>query len=98
VTRSRVVLCALGVVALLLLTSCAAEGNDLAGGPGTQPGFLLGLWHGLITPITFIVSLFTDSVGIYEVRNNGAWYDFGYVLGLSMVFSGGIGASAARRR
>jgi hypothetical protein len=57
--------------------------------PGTPPaGFLAGLWHGLITPITFIVSLFTPSVRIYETRNSGRWYDFGFVIGLSFSFCG----------
>ena len=51
-------------------------------------GFWLGLWQGLILPITFLVSLFQDGVGIYEVHNDGAWYDFGYVLGVALVFSG----------
>ena len=96
-TRSRFVLGAATLAALLLLTSCAADGNAVAGGAGTQPGFLYGLWHGFITPVTFLISLFTDEVGIYEVRNNGAWYDFGYVLGLSIIFSGGAGASTRRR-
>ncbi|HEU4512893.1 MAG TPA: hypothetical protein VFR87_07290 [Nocardioidaceae bacterium] len=97
-TRSRIVSGAVTLAVLLLLTSCAADGNAAAGGPGSQPGFLYGLWHGFITPVTFLISLFTDDVGIYEVRNNGAWYDFGYVLGLSFIFSGGgVGASARRR-
>jgi hypothetical protein len=49
---------------------------------GVDPaGFSAGLWHGIITPITFIVSLFNPNVGIYETNNNGGWYDFGFVLG-----------------
>ena len=61
--------------------------------PGAA-GFWLGLWHGVITPITFVVSLFTDDVSIYEVRNSGNWYDFGFVLGIAAAFSGS--ASSAR--
>ncbi len=45
-------------------------------------GFWAGLWHGLILVITFIISLFTDSVGIYEYNNTGGWYNFGFVLGV----------------
>ena len=45
-------------------------------------GFWAGLWHGLICIITFIISLFTDSVGVYEINNNGNWYNFGFVLGI----------------
>jgi hypothetical protein len=85
---------------LLILTSCAAGPNDLAGGPGAA-GFWLGLWQGLISPITFIVSLFNDNVNIYEVHNNGNWYNFGFMLGVACVFSGGAGAgntATGRRR
>jgi hypothetical protein len=59
----------------------------------------LGLWQGLISPITFIVSLFTSSVNIYEVQNNGNWYDFGFMLGVACALGsgGGAGASGARR-
>ena len=88
-----------GVGALVLLAACAA-GPNAALDTGPDPaGFLLGLWHGFIVPVTFIVSLFTDDVSIYEVQNSGNWYDFGFVLGVSAVFGGGGGggARAARR-
>jgi hypothetical protein len=40
--------------------------------PGATPaGFLGGLWHGLISPLTFLVSLFNPDVRIYETANNG---------------------------
>lgn len=52
-------------------------------GPGARPaGFLGGLWHGIIAPITFIVSLFASEVSIYETNNNGRWYEFGFMLGI----------------
>jgi hypothetical protein len=39
-------------------------------GPGwLLAGFWLGLWQGLISPITFLISLFTSEVNIYEVQN-----------------------------
>lgn len=77
--------CLTGVV-LLLLAACAATGNDSAGGAGGQPGFWLGLWHGVISPVTVVVSLFRDDVGIYEVANSGAWYDVGFMVGVSAFF------------
>ena len=50
--------------------------------PDAAPaGFLTGLWHGLILPITFIVSLFNLNVRIYESNNSGRWYDFGLIIG-----------------
>lgn len=83
---------------VLLLSSCAAGANVAAGGGPDDAGFLLGLWHGIIAPFAFVVSLFSDSVGIYEVHNNGGWYDFGFVLGLSVIFSGGGAGAKGRSR
>ncbi len=63
---------------------------------GAKPaGFWAGFWHGLISPITFIISLFNPDVRIYEVNNNGGWYDFGFLLGISGT-SGGSGSAATR--
>jgi hypothetical protein len=53
-------------------------------------GFFKGFWHGLISPITFIISLFTKNVRFYEVHNNGILYNFGFVLGAGLFLSGGI--------
>ncbi|HEX2868164.1 MAG TPA: hypothetical protein VHO03_14055 [Ignavibacteriales bacterium] len=50
-------------------------------------GFLGGLWHGFISPITFLISLFSQDVRIYETRNNGRWYDFGFCLGAGILFT-----------
>ena len=72
----------------LALTACAATQSPTMVAP-TAPGFWLGLWHGFIFPVAWIVSLFTDKVAIYAVPNNGGWYDFGYFLGI-VVF--GVGA------
>jgi|tagenome__1003787_1003787.scaffolds.fasta_scaffold19664539_2 hypothetical protein len=97
-TRSRIVSIALLVGVTVVLAGCAAGPNDVAA-TGTEPaGFWLGLWQGLIVPITFVISLFTDHVSIYEVHNNGNWYDFGYVLGLSCAFGGGAGSGSLVRR
>lgn len=51
--------------------------------PKAKPaGFWVGLWHGIIAPVTFIISLFTKNVGFYEMHNNGKWYEFGFLLGV----------------
>jgi hypothetical protein len=96
--RSKLVRAGLAGVALIALTACAASGNDLASVGGAHVvGFWYGLWHGLISPITFLISLFNSHVNIYAVHNNGNWYNFGFMLGVSTVFSG-TGGSAARAR
>ena len=55
---------------------------------GTIAGFWRGFWHGLIMPVTFIISLFKENVGIYEPHNNGNWYNLGFVLGVMIIFGG----------
>ena len=71
-----------------LKTACAATQASGAVAAGA-PGFFAGLWHGLIFPLAWIVSLFAPNIAIYAVPNNGGWYDFGYFLGI-VVF--GVGA------
>jgi hypothetical protein len=84
------------LVLALVLTACAPGANPEVG--GTDPaGFLFGLWHGFISPVTFIISLFTDNVNLYEVHNNGNWYDFGFVLGAGILFGGGAGGARRKR-
>ena len=97
---SRAALLAVAVmVGGLVLAARAPGANDVADA-GTQElaGFWLGLWHGIITLVTFVSSLFNDNVNIYEVHNNGNWSNFGFVFGLSVVFGSGSGASASARR
>jgi hypothetical protein len=59
---------------------------------GNVAGFWQGMWHGFTAPFTFFISLFNPKVNVYEVHNNGGWYHFGYIIGLSMIFGGGKGA------
>lgn len=77
----------------VVLAACAAGPNPeigTAAADGGSAGFWLGLWHGIISPVTFLISLFTDDVSIYEVHNSGNWYDFGFVLGAGILFGGGF--------
>ena len=76
------------IASALALSACAATQAPVAVQPGA-PGFWLGLWHGFIFPVAWVISLFTDKVAVYAVPNNGGWYDFGYFLGI-VVF--GVGA------
>lgn len=88
------------ILALVTLAGCSAGPNpvvDTVGPDGDIAGFWLGLWHGIICPITFIISLFSDNVHFYEVHNNGGWYNFGFLLGASSSLGGG-GASASSSR
>jgi hypothetical protein len=87
-------------VVLLALTSCAAGSNtqrSVANAAGHVSGFWIGLWQGIIAPITFIVSLFNNHVNVYEIHNNGNWYNFGFVVGAGILFSGGAAGTRKRR-
>jgi hypothetical protein len=91
---------AVGVVLLLMLTSCAAGPNTqegVAAQGGELAGFWLGLWHGIIVPISFVISLFNENVNVYEIHNNGNWYNLGFVLGAGVLLGGGGAGSRARR-
>ena len=85
---------------MLGMTGCAAGPNEMVNSPdeaGNVSGFWQGLWHGIISPFAFLISLFSDTVHVYAVHNNGGWYNFGFLLGASIIF-GGTGRGAARRR
>ena len=56
---------------------------------GEFAGFWLGLWQGFIAPFVFVASLFKGDLNVYEVHNNGSWYNFGYLFGLACFFGGG---------
>ena len=47
-------------------------------------GFLAGFWHGLIAPIALFVSLFKPTARIYESKNRGRLYDFGFLLSVTV--------------
>jgi hypothetical protein len=87
------------ILLILVLSACAAGPNEAVGiadADGETAGFLLGFWHGLIAPVTLIISLFKDNVNVYEVHNSGNWYDFGFVFAV-VSFVGGSHGGRRRR-
>jgi hypothetical protein len=93
------VICVLAT-GLIILAACAPGPNvveDIPNEENQVAGFWQGLWHGVVSPITFIISLFNNDVHIYEIHNNGGWYNFGFLAGASIIF-GGSGGGAAKRR
>ena len=94
--KGRLIALLVAVALVMLISGCAASANSAAN-TGTQiAGFWKGLWHGVILPVTFVISLFNHNVGIYEIHNNGGWYNFGFVLGILTI--GGGGHAGSRRR
>jgi hypothetical protein len=78
----------LALAPLLALAACAQQVPSAISHAPDSPGFLLGLWHGFIFPVAWVLSLFMPDVAVYAVPNNGGWYDFGFFLGI-MVFGAG---------
>lgn len=72
---------------LLLLSSCAAGNAQFT--TDDPAGFWYGLWHGIISIISLIIHIFTDSVSVYETNNTGGWYDFGFLFGVICIWGGG---------
>jgi hypothetical protein len=79
----------------MVMSSCAPGDARFDAAPA---GFWYGLWHGLISFVTFIISLFKDNVNIYEVNNTGKLYNLGFILGVMIIFGGGSKGTCARRR
>ena len=96
----KIYLISLFVIVAMALSSCAPGLNtveDSTSPEGDIAGFWKGLWHGFIALFTFFISLFTENVSMYEVHNNGGWYDFGFILGV-MTFFGGGGRGSRKAR
>lgn len=78
--------------------SCASpEPIDPCLNPEDKLGFLFGLLHGFLAPLTFIISLFSDEITMYAVNNNETWYNLGFLVGIGG-FSGGIFKGSSRKR
>ncbi len=91
---------AISIVLLFVIASCAGPNplTDTAPVEGEAAGFLKGLLHGFISLFTFIISLFSDTVRMYEVHNTGGWYDLGFVLGAMIFYSSGGRASSSKKK
>lgn len=94
--RKKLLLLGLMLALLLVAVSSCAPG-DGANTPEHPAGFLSGIWHGWIAPITLIISLFNKNIGIYEVNNIGFWYNLGYYMAIISGF-GGLAFSRKKRR
>ncbi len=53
---------------------------------GNIAGILMGIWHGIISPVTLVVSFVNPNVQMYEVHNDGSPYNLGFLIGVAIVF------------
>jgi hypothetical protein len=64
---------------------------------GRVAGLGTGLWHGLISVVTLVISFFNPDIQMYEVHNSGQLYNLGFLIGSILLF-GVIGFSGGRGR
>lgn len=87
------------LIVVLMISACTAGNPQFT--EQTPAGFWYGLWHGAISIISLVIHIFNDSVLVYETRNTGGWYDFGFLLGVISIWGGGCHVkckSAARKK
>ncbi len=81
------------IIIPMLLTGCMpGNGKYTFSEPA---GFLSGIWHGWIAPLSLIRSIFNPNIRIYEPINTGWWYDFGFYMA---IISGFGGLSLSRKK
>ncbi|MCP4521023.1 MAG: hypothetical protein GY827_04905 [Cytophagales bacterium] len=70
-----------GAMALLMASCASSVDATTCVDVETAGGFWWGLWNGITVGWSFLGSLFSSDISIYDVNNTGRWYDFGFVLG-----------------
>ena len=68
------------IIATLVLSGCTFAGDSSSLTAGT-PGFLMGIWHGILAPYTLIVRFFLE-IKMYAATNSGFGYDLGFLIGI----------------
>ena len=98
--KRNYVLLGLLIIITLMFSSCVeiVDVGKCLPVDGEVYGFWDGLWHGLISGIAFIGSLFNDEIGIYAINNNGAWYNIGFLMGVGSTLGSGISYSVKKTK
>ena len=84
--KRTLILVIMTVFVLLTLTGCIP--GDGSASVIKPAGFLWGIWHGWVAPVSLIMGLFNDNIRVYEVFNSGWWYDFGFYMAVISGFGG----------
>lgn len=80
------ILLSLGLVSLLLFSGCMP--GSMRYSNDRKAGFLSGVWHGWIAPVSLVVKIFNNDVNVYETNNTGWWYQFGFYIAIIGGFGG----------
>jgi hypothetical protein len=87
ILKKRMILCVL-MISLLVLTLTGCVPGDGTHSVSDPAGFLWGIWHGWLAPISILVGFFDKNIRVYEVMNTGWWYDFGFYIAVISGFGG----------
>jgi hypothetical protein len=68
------------LLAVIIMTGCTFAGDSSPLTQGT-PGFLMGVWHGLVAPLSLVIRFFLN-IKMYQVPNSGFTYDLGFLIGI----------------
>ncbi len=91
--KKRLLSTSILVISFTMLTGCVpGDGMNTVTKPA---GFLCGIWHGWVAPVSLVIGLFNANIRIYEVNNTGWWYDFGFYVA---IISGFGSLSLLRRK
>jgi len=83
----------IAIFILIFISSCAANESVEECLTGDTYGFFWGIWHGIIAPISLVISLFDKDVAMFAVNNSGFFYALGFLIG-----SGGWGILASKAK
>lgn len=83
---NRTIILLVSLLLIMLLVSCLPAGGRYH---SMRPaGFLSGIWHGWLAPLSLILGIFNNNIRIYETFNTGWWYDFGFYIAVISGFGG----------
>lgn len=82
----KIFLFLLVVIMVFALTGCVPGDGTYT--PNDPAGFLWGIWHGWVSPVSLIIGIFDPGIRVYEVNNTGWWYDFGFYMAIISGFGG----------
>lgn len=78
--NSIIVLIVLVAIVFPIITQAFVRTNEIS--YSNPPGFLQGLWHGLLAPYALIAQLFINDVVVYATPNVGWNYNLGFLIGV----------------
>jgi hypothetical protein len=81
-------LCLLIILIVLAMTLTACLPGDGTYTADSPAGFLSGIWHGWLAPVSLILGIVKGGYRVYEVNNIGWTYDLAFYIAIVGGFGG----------